>query len=1179
MSDIAVQDRFPFLTVELKADQDGIPIEITKENLLIQEVNYTNSPYSIEKTTRNSFIVQWSTNIKNQSSIAYFYLTYGNEVGYAELAYPVFGTLPILRTIQISNPAAGTQVLFFNSKPNGDPDTLGIYLENSTQKIVLDSVVFDIPNEFGYELLAPIGTKLPYELKGRLGFFIIFYGKEDRLYQNRITLYYNGGQSISSELVANKYRVQTKTSLTIIEPKPGDTLTPCISDTIKWIGGMPGATTYIEYSSNNGLTWDQIASTVDSFWVGVISNKPTEQGLVRIYQKFQSAKTFTLRNEKGYNRLKFSDDAEYLITSTNDARIIEMKVDQSAAQQNPQQVGENYVVADYSQPEESGGIVALAYTKYSKLSANREFAVVYSPAFGNSDSLFYFTNASDRPIMGNKLNYRVNQAETDPLYRWLAVLPKISNKIEFISTDTKKITFEFVAKAPIRRFAFTAGGDSLVLALQNNTIEVYDISTMLSSDRLLNTIDFGTKPLIDRISYSPDGRFLAFSTAFPPDDEPNRNYLLFASRTHVYELSSEIMINSYFGVNSEALGVNFNPSSSRLVRASKLPVHIVMYDLSFALDNDNFSVPDYEINTYDFATEGHNIGAISTNGVLYLHKFVYTEYDIIDGALSVVEPTIKVEPIVISERFIDTRLDTISTKNLCNVGDLPFIINKIEFKYGKNFSINYSTLPVRISPDECFDFGYVYNPIDTGIIHDTLMLYTCVDTFKIPFTSRGLARNIEFYTDEYNFGEVCLTQFKDKRVKLLRNLDPVPLHINRVYFASENNSGFYMLTNYFDTVYTVAPNEDYYADIRFIPQKRGTNSAKCLIQHSYQNYMVPQLDFIGIGLGSDVNLSHTQLRFIPEIPIRKFKIRNLENTPLTLVEYRLSTNNAYRVLSPELPITLNSQEEAEIEVECLTNEAIYSELILDAVPCLANAKIELNKYSGESIIQIEDVQADPRGSAIIKIMADSKEKNPYQGERFFEAELSINPNIFIADSENAIKSDYGIGKLLTQTVEDGKRIIKFRVDGALPMEGIIAEIHGLAGLTNPPTSVIELLPTSQLFGKNISAVTKPGIFKLINLCDDIFLYTQNTILTVKSIAPNPVKDMINLNIDSRLETKVNIDIYNNMGVLIKQTDIIAIEVGENTISIDSQSLSNGQYRAVIKGINIESAFSFIVLKY
>ena len=33
MSDIAVQDRFPFLTVELKADQDGIPIEITKENL------------------------------------------------------------------------------------------------------------------------------------------------------------------------------------------------------------------------------------------------------------------------------------------------------------------------------------------------------------------------------------------------------------------------------------------------------------------------------------------------------------------------------------------------------------------------------------------------------------------------------------------------------------------------------------------------------------------------------------------------------------------------------------------------------------------------------------------------------------------------------------------------------------------------------------------------------------------------------------------------------------------------------------------------------------------------------------------------------------------------------------------------------------------------------------------
>lgn len=1186
VSNIAVDKHFPRFTVELKAEQDGTPVEITKENLLIQEVNYTNSPDSIIKTQNNTYIVKWKSNLTSKSSIAYFYLTHGKEVGYEESEYPVLGELPILKTIQINHPTSGIPILFFKSKYNGDPDTLGLYLKtNSNLDIVIDSVVFDSPSDFKYELLAPIGTKCPFELKDIHGFFIIFFGKEKRLYQDKITFYYNGGQTLSLDLVANSYRAQTKTSLVITNPKPGDTLTPCIADTIKWIGGMPGATTFIKYSSNNGTTWDILDQTDDSLWVGVISNKPTEQGLLMIYQEFKKSPENTLQIDKGYNKIKFTNTAEYLIASTNDAQILEWKIDQSGAQQKPTRSGQPSSIANYYEQYEYGTMVALTYTKDDIASGKREFAAIYTPypqklePYARFDSLYYFNNLSVNPVKSIRLKYRVRQAESDPRNRWLAVLPKLSNKIDFFSSDTKTIDYEFVAKAPIRRFIFSSGGDSLIIALQNNVIEVYDISGGLSTPILKNTLEFSSKPLIDRIAYSPDGRFLAFSTVFPPDDQPNQSNLLQTSRTHVYEVATNIMINSYFGENSEALGVNFNPSSSRLVRASQKPEHIMMYDLSLALDNDYFTIDGSDLFTYDFATEGHNIGAISTNGELHLHKFVYTESDVIDGVFKIKYPTVSIDSIVLPDRYIDTELDTSSIHNLCNTGNLPFIINSIEFANDRNFKISRFTPQDTIYPHECFDFGYVFNPIDTGLIVDTLLVHTCVQTFKIAFKSKGLPRNLKYYDEEYNFGDVCLTKFKDKKVKLFRNIDPVPLRINAVLFKTENNSGFFVMSNY-DTLVIVQPDEDYFVDVRFTPKKRGINTGDCIIKHSNQGYMIPQITFKGFGLGSDVAFSPTQLRFIPEIPIRKFKIQNLENTPITIEGYQFSVQNAYKVISPIGQKTIDPKGEIEIEVQCLTPEAAqYAELELVAIPCLANSKFQLNKYSGESIIQVEDTEADPRGNAVIKIIASSKENNPYQGVRFFEGELVINQGIFIANTEQAIKSEYGNGELLDQTINDGKRKITFRVEGDFPMEGVIAEIHGLAGLTNPPSSPIELLPTSQLFGKNITTVSKPGLFKLINLCEDKYLYNQNTIISVKSIAPNPVQDVINLKIDSKLDAHFKIEIYNSMGVLVKEIGNITIKSGENSIPIDSHLLNNGQYRGVIKGNSIESVFSFIVLKY
>jgi hypothetical protein len=61
-----------------------------------------------------------------------------------------------------------------------------------------------------------------------------------------------------------------------------------------------------------------------------------------------------------------------------------------------------------------------------------------------------------------------------------------------------------------------------------------------------------------------------------------------------------------------------------------------------------------------------------------------------------------------------------------------------------------------------------------------------------------------------------------------------------------------------------------------------------------------------------------------------------------------------------------------------------------------------------------------------------------------------------------------------------------------------------------------------------------------------------------SYFPNPVKNILTLNIKTQIEKMIEVEIYNSLGVLIKK---VSFENSNNHLEIDLQELETGNYFA------------------
>ena len=82
-------------------------------------------------------------------------------------------------------------------------------------------------------------------------------------------------------------------------------------------------------------------------------------------------------------------------------------------------------------------------------------------------------------------------------------------------------------------------------------------------------------------------------------------------------------------------------------------------------------------------------------------------------------------------------------------------------------------------------------------------------------------------------------------------------------------------------------------------------------------------------------------------------------------------------------------------------------------------------------------------------------------------------------------------------------------------------------------------------------------------------------MTNTRVYPNPVTDMLNIEVNASQASEMNISVFNIMGQKVAE-EIVTISAGLNTNSINTENLSNGIYFVTVKANGFENTMKFIV---
>ncbi len=352
----------------------------------------------------------------------------------------------------------------------------------SDAKIRIDSIKTHTPDFTcswwgGYQ-----SDALPSEIlnQNTYGIFIKFWGQEDKLYRDKLTIYYEGNITEEVNLIAGSYPIKTQPLLTITEPKPGEILTPCQLDTIKWKGYVPGLPTIVEYTINGGVTWVRLDAVFDSLLVWTVPNITSEEFNIRVRQEFKPLPEKNLVfNNIPFTKTHFSDDANYLLGMNEEGKIYHWHV----LPETPVRSME-YSVGNYQYPMDRLYNFYVGYTE-----DNKSFVAAYTylnmPQSVRQDTIAFFEIDKAEPI--KKIAFPIGEVtkkiEVSGSKKYIAHLAYNSPKIKLLNSKTGVLDRELVFSMPVNDFSFVPSRDSMLVTLYDNSFRIINLKTFATESQ------------------------------------------------------------------------------------------------------------------------------------------------------------------------------------------------------------------------------------------------------------------------------------------------------------------------------------------------------------------------------------------------------------------------------------------------------------------------------------------------------------------------------------------------------------------------------------------------------------------------------------------------------------------------------------------------------------------------
>jgi|GEM_PF-1978068 len=1178
--------QYPLMKARIRAEISGTAFKLSKDNILIQENNKISKPISVEDfvvdTTTGELwqMVKWYTRRDGPNlpinnlviTVDTFHVFTGNEI----VKIAGWHNRGDLSCVKIFN--SNDITIIEKEYKYGDPgssDVSNIIVKalkgqidgsGTEGQIWLDSVKVHTDNfRIKWDGWTQDKRPPPLHIWPMMPYFVRLYyePKDNNYHTDKLTVYYDHGLKQEIMLTGHEFHIQDDANnLRLVSPNGSEVFTPCEEIEIKWDGYIRGMDTYIDFSSNGGSSWTNIGIDTDSSFIWKVPNVSTSKALIRVRQSFKSTSPALLKIDNApVHKVTFNYDGSVLL-SANEAGTI------TSWNTVTEKSISNYYLDSPNYPA-----TRIRTTGLSFVSSDTLFAVAYfrTSDYPRKDSIAFFNIKSDVPFLRTAVeqNFNTEEVRFDSKKKYMAFIPESGMKVKIYSAQDGSFIRDLNYSKPVSAFTFNRELDIAAIALLDGEIQVMSLPDF----QLIKKIDYSDFPMILEMSLASNGDFLAVGTKAPTTTmfSDNRNDIF------VVNIPSDQIIRRLRRTASDPVSLEFSPVSTKLLVGSTDDPQISYWDLPVDEIYTGFKGHSGNLSDFAFSPRGSMIATSSASpDNLYLRRFSYAESDETDSYFRIITPSLYIANIQLPPAYISEDVKQTLPASLC-VRDTSLVyldVDSLGMKNGVHYKL---AAPVphdtTIFAGQCLAINLNYSPLDTGLVTDSVIIYSCGSNVYLPLNSRGKMRNIRLLSKKFTFDKTCVGSSAVKTFAIAINDDPVPLLVNSHEFIKEEYNPFISLTNR-ELVYQ--QGDTIFATIGFEPTVIGVQSRQLVITHSNLPKFQFKVEISGEAIGTDYDISHNDLRFIPEILKRKIRINNNSENPIFIYEANIEPPGFFSVTST-LPINISPRSESEIEItwnQAMGEPPFSVNLKLIAGPCAAEKNISLGLYKATSSIMFPDVFADPKGSTTINVDFKTDENNSYQGERFFEGEFTINPRLFLPQS---VTSQYGKGFLTRNEISNDRRIVGFRIEGDFPSQGRVAEIHGIAGLAEIDTSHIKMTKTPKYWGTAVTTTSSSGIYNLINICGDRLVIHGN-IISEMALSPNPTTGYTEIKFNSQYDGEAIIEVYNSLGLSEYKSEVFQISKGKNSMALNLAGLKSGTYSLIVKQGYAFAIVRVIILK-
>ena len=983
------------------------------------------------------------------------------------------------------------------------------------QSTILDSITFSSP-DFSYRWIGSyISTqKPPVGLAPAVGYYfdVIFKPSRSGYYKEYAVLHYEGGQKEYVFLRANGFALEERQSLKLIQPNDATILTPCEYTTIKWKGYQVGTPVYVDWSKDNGKTWDTIGISMDSILQWKTPGTITDSGRIRIRQELSRSEEKLLLNPNlkgGASKIAWNTSSSQILAGYDNGKIaIWDKVNAT--------IVDTFVLANINYPIAKVRWIGLGFINDSTIYA------VYRLSSNSEEFLIVLRKGNPNPLFEKNITVQgtIKQVLTGAENTSVIAVPLRGNVLTRYALSDGSEMPGIAFPKPIA--AFTSGNGTIgSIALVDGSINILD----MKSFSIVKSMTNPALPLMNQLSISDDGTLLGAGTMLSEQSM----YSASTSEVHVIDISTGLIVRSLRRSSSNVVGLSFSANNQFLATGFAGIPQIAVWKIPTNTFLGSISGHNGFLTDIQYSPNGKSIASSAeSNDNVKIIDFAYPEKDTSDAFISIVasQPTIvkaSLQPVVLMHQ-----VDTVLKVNLCNGGRGNILIDYAYFRDGQHFTL---AMPIpdttSIKPGECVDIHLRVKTRDIGLLRDSLFFGFCSQEFYLPIEVESAPRNIAILANKTFLGSLCINESIEKTIDVLRNDDIVPLKINQLI---TNKPSVKILSIVKDTI--LQPGQTLSVKLQYTPKTLGEELVDISVYHSDLDKFVVYATVKGEGVGADVNVPSV-IAFIPEQTTRTVTISNSSANEVQLIDAAIPSLNA-KVLNA-LPITIPARKSITLTIEVLGQIPDSGiSVACSFAPCATAKTIVLKNYSALATLSVPIIEADPREKTSIPISLSLQENIPYNASTQSYIEFETHARLFLPDS---VESQYGTASISTHTIVGDLRIIGVTFEGQLPKNGIVCTVKGFAGIAEVQSSPIHLTSNSVIASTNVKTSFVQGQLKLINICKDLVLIQDTTLLQIQSVYPNPANESIALVISSHIDDEIQYRIIDNLGLIVKNSTL------------------------------------------